>query len=49
MKKISIQLEKEIVKVNLPDNTEVLPMHSPKNLSSKFLFSCTACASEVYR
>jgi len=37
MKKISLQLEKEIVEVNLPDDTEILSIAPPKSLDDPAL------------
>ena len=38
MGKISIQLEKESVEINLPDNTEILSTEQPKPLRNPAFF-----------
>ena len=47
MKKISIQLEKETVEINLPDNTEILSTELAKPLSDPAFFIQKALADSI--
>jgi len=47
MKKISIQLEKEAVEINLPDNTEILFTDQPKPLSNPAFFIQNALENPI--
>ena len=47
MKKISIKLGKEMVEVNLPDNTEILSTEQPKSLSNPAFFVQEALINSI--
>jgi len=47
MKRISIQLGKEVVEINLPDNTEILSTNQPKPFSDPAFFIQKALANSI--
>lgn len=47
MKRVSIQLEKEVVEINLPGNTEILSADQPKPLSDPAFFIQKALADSI--
>ena len=47
MKRISIELGKEVVEINLPDNTEILSTELAKPLSDPAFFIQNALADSI--